>query len=147
METPKVIIEPDILITRIGALWQRDEKDISQDTVGLETRLRNLHALFNREASAAVSPQLPYDKKRDLVIRIGEEILALAEAGYESEAMQIAVSRGLVGGQIDASGKMVGGLGMCGGYMQSYFDLIPAEKRVEEFRLRESIEAGSQPNS
>lgn len=129
MEQVKVIIEPDVLITRIGALGQRDEREIKPDTIGLETRLRRLHALFNREASAAVSPEAPYDRKRELVLQIQEELLALAEAGYESEALAIA-----------SSGSYVGGLGMGGGFIRTYLDLIPPEQRGREYELRRRVE-------
>ena len=130
MEVVKVVIEPDILIDRIRELFQRDEKDIKPDTIGLETRLRTIHGLFNREASVAVSPNLPYETKRELVIRIQEEVMTLADAGYEAEALQIA-----------GSGGTVCGLGMCGGYITTYLDLIPPDKRAEEFELRELVES------
>ncbi|HLG24045.1 MAG TPA: hypothetical protein VI564_03910 [Candidatus Nanoarchaeia archaeon] len=106
----EIILEPDVLITQIGDMLDRDT--VGDDVLGLDVRMRAIECLFAEQGNFS-SSGVPYDRKREHYIKTQGEILALAQVGYEQEA-----------------------LGFAARFIQMYADLIPLDKRVIEYQLR-----------
>ncbi|MBI3026545.1 hypothetical protein HYY70_00375 [Candidatus Woesearchaeota archaeon] len=104
-----VLLEPDVLIDRIGQMGKRADEVIPDDPIGLEARIHRIKTLLN----CVPTPSGTYEARRERYIKIQGELLALAAFGGESEALSFAPA-----------------------FLDTYFKLIPPEKRLFEYKLR-----------
>jgi|SRR3989344_6671235 len=104
-----ILLEPDVLIDRIGQMGKRTNEVIPEDTIGLEARIHRIKTLL----IAFPTPSATYEERRERYIKIQGELLTLAAFGGESEALSFAPA-----------------------FLDTYFGLIPPEKRLVEYKLR-----------
>lgn len=103
------VIEPDVLIDRIGQMGKRTDEEIPKDSIGLEARIDRIKTLLIAFPTASAT----YEVRRERYIKIQGELLDLAAFGGESEALNLAVP-----------------------FCKMYLELIPPDKRLAEYKNR-----------
>ena len=103
------LIEPDVLIDRIGQMGSRKDEHIPFDDVGIDARVNQIKTLLLAFPTSAAT----YEDRRERYVKIQKAFLDLAGFGGEHEA-----------------------LGLSGPLIDVYFEIIPLDKRVAEYMDR-----------